>query len=56
VTEAQAIAAAKSYMGSKYLTQKIFSQYGAPIVIAKNNGGGYPVFREAMSSDKVKAL
>ena len=50
ITEAQAIAIAKTFMGSKYLTQKIFSQYGAPIVIAKNNNNPRPMYKELTTS------
>jgi len=50
LTEQQAIATAKAFMGSKYLTQKIFSKYGAPIVIAKNNNGPRPMYKELSST------
>lgn len=50
ITEAQAIAAAKAFMGSKYLTKKIFSQYGAPIVISKNSTWPRPYYAEMGSS------
>jgi len=50
LTEAQAIATAKAFMWSKYLTQKIFSKYGAPIIIAKNNNGPRPVMYKELNS------
>lgn len=50
VTEAQAMAAAKAFMGSKYLANKIFSQYGAPIIIAKNGNNPRPYYADMKSS------
>ncbi|MEI6425730.1 MAG: hypothetical protein WCO66_00075 [Candidatus Absconditabacteria bacterium] len=44
VTEAQALKFAKDFMASKYLAKKIFSQYGNPIVIAKNNNSVRPMY------------
>lgn len=52
VTELQAMAAAKTFMASKYLTNKIFSQYGAPIIVAKNGNGARPYYAEISSSMK----
>ena len=50
LTEAQALSAAKLFMWSKYLTQKVFSKYWAPIVIAKNSNGPRPMYKDAISS------
>ena len=48
VTEAQALAAAKAFMGSQYLANKIFTQYGAPIIIARNNNTMRPMYEASL--------
>ena len=47
LTEAQALKAAKEFMASRYLAKKIFSQYGAPIIISKNTNIIMPMYKES---------
>ena len=47
LTEAQALKAAKEFMASKYLTKKIFAQYGDPIILSKNTNVILPMYKDS---------